>query len=93
MTVAEGRVTTGPAAPAPSWAGASGPAEAPRLADGVELLGVRDGAHHRLDRARPVPRLVANPRSALPQPPPLCQGRRCANRRRFSRGTPTALRP
>ena len=39
MTVAAGRVTTGPAAPAPSQAGASGPAEAPRLADGVELLG------------------------------------------------------
>jgi len=39
MTVAAGRVTTGPAATAPSWAGASGPAGAPRLADGVELLG------------------------------------------------------
>ncbi len=39
MTVAAGRVTTRPAAPAPSLAGASGPAEAPRLANGVELLG------------------------------------------------------
>jgi len=36
MTVAAGRVTTGPAAPAPSGAGASGPAEAPRLAGGVQ---------------------------------------------------------
>ncbi|MGO9780970.1 MAG: hypothetical protein ACLPKE_04800 [Streptosporangiaceae bacterium] len=39
MTTAAGHVATGPAAPAPSWAGGSGPAEAPRLAGGVELLG------------------------------------------------------
>jgi putative peptide zinc metalloprotease protein len=39
MTTAAGHVATGPAAPAPSWAGASGPAEAPRLAGGIELLG------------------------------------------------------
>ena len=46
MTVAAGRVTTGPAAPAPSRAGASGPAEAPRLADGVELLGEYKNSGH-----------------------------------------------
>ena len=39
MTVVAGHVTTGPATPAFPPAGAPGPDEAPRLADGVELLG------------------------------------------------------
>jgi putative peptide zinc metalloprotease protein len=39
MTVVAGHVTTGPAAPAFPPASAPGPDEAPRLADGVELLG------------------------------------------------------
>jgi putative peptide zinc metalloprotease protein len=38
MTVTAGHATSGPAAPAPP-AGGSGPAGAPRLAEGVELLG------------------------------------------------------
>src|SRR6266496_51393 len=39
MTVAAGPVTAGRTAPAVPAAGASGPAEPPRLASGVELLG------------------------------------------------------
>jgi putative peptide zinc metalloprotease protein len=39
MTVAAGQISTEPAAPFPRPAGASGTVAAPRLADGVELLG------------------------------------------------------
>ena len=44
MTVAAGHVTDGRMAPIPLPAGASGTVEAPRLADGVELLGEYKGS-------------------------------------------------
>src|SRR5215475_945066 len=66
MTVAAGHVSTEPTAPIPPPAGASGTVAAPRLADGVELLGEYQGSGY----SQP-PSLVRRPDGQVIQMSPL----------------------
>ena len=72
MTITAGQVTTGRAAPAPPPTGAPRPADPPRLADGVELLGeYRDSGY-----SQP-PSLVRRPDGQVIQMSPLLYGVTC----------------